>query len=238
MVIVDVRDDLATLSERMVEAAIGVVTGEPEVRDRSRGVGVHGPTRHDLAVRLYHDTTQSRVRFASEVGQDHASDAERGIEAAVWTVARQGEVLGGAIRADEREAAHHDLAIGLDRDAAGDVVPRPEVGRDCPSRTEGGVQNAGRGVSRHREIARSGCIVEDLAHRDDLAVGLQRQPDDLVLAAEVRRDRSPNAERGVKVTRSRVRGRRQNDLRRQQHEQGSAWQRSCVAIAARNERLR
>ena len=137
----DVGLDGAVVAERGVEAAVGAVAGEQEVAvDGAERVA--GDRRSPAGGQR--DAVGDVV--GAEVGDRRAAVAEVRVEAAVGSVAREGDVLAGA-------AGDDDPAVRLDRERAGVVGPRAEVGGDDAVRAEARVERAVGVVAGEREVA-------------------------------------------------------------------------------------
>ena len=126
----DGRRDNAVGAEGRVEAAVGVVTHQGEVPVHA---GIVRARRKDLAIALERDVIEEIV--ARPDGRDDPTVGAEGlVETAVGVVACEGEI---AVAAIGGVAGNHDLAVALDRDAIGEIMPPPEVRGDNPRPVKG-----------------------------------------------------------------------------------------------------
>ena len=165
---------VAILGERCVQAAVGPIAGDGEIRGAHR---IAGPRDHELAVRL-HDHRPGLLVAPAEVAVGHAVTAPGGVACAGRCVAGQGEIgigfrLLGAARDD-------DPAIGLQGHGMGDLIARPgprlvpEIG---PREAFEAEVRVGRAVREKARQAQGGPHqvgrLPGLSHHDELAVGLE-----------------------------------------------------------------
>ena len=129
-----------------------------------------------------------------QIGNDLAAVAERGIEAAVRVVARQGDV--DTDRACVDAPGRHDSAVGLERDRERGRRPL-EVGGHLAAGPERLIQRTTSRVPREGEgVVRRAPLVA-VADCDDLAVRLDGDVVNPVYLAEVRDDLSSAAKSRV-----------------------------------------
>src|SRR5439155_170394 len=157
------------LAEELVRAAIAVVAGQGEIRAEWLVGGAGG---HDLAVGLDRHAI-GLVEIATEAGEDFATSAETGVEAAAGGVAEHGEFEADVFLEDL--AGGHDLAVGLERHAIEAGLAAAAGGHHLAAGAEAGVKRAVRVVAGQGEFVAAGrkaAILRTGNH--DLAVRLDR----------------------------------------------------------------
>ena len=175
--VAEVGEDRAVGAEVGVHAAVGVEARQGEVPDDAAVGGEDGGRPHldDLAIGLDRLAGGDVAGRARDVGDDLASGAEAPVQAAIGAVTGHAEPRDGAAAEGERDRPRRDdLAVGLDGDARpGGPRPGAEVGEDLAAGAEVGVEPAGDGVARQREILEEIAVAVEARGRprhDDLAV--------------------------------------------------------------------
>jgi hypothetical protein len=187
--------DDAARAEGRIEAAVGVVADEREVRGAAEGAGLHRAGDDDLAVGR--DGHAGGRGIAARVGE-HAARvkglgrlrsrllhrvAKGAVQAAVGVIAGQGKLLAAA---RPGKAGDKDLAVGLDGQPAGHAVgARAQAGGDFARRAEARIERAVAVEACQGELR---AIAAGLPGHHDPAIGLHGQRLDLGRAqAEVGR---------------------------------------------------
>ena len=130
----------ATDAERHVQRAVAVVAQQREVA----GLKIASAAGdHDPAIALQHCAVGSGAAGADR-GDHLAAVAETGIDTAVGIQAQQREIAA--------VAGQHNAAIGLQRDAPGDVVAGAEHDDHLAANAETAIEAAVGGVAGEREI--------------------------------------------------------------------------------------
>jgi hypothetical protein len=169
--------DHAAGTEGVVQATVGLVALQDEVRDASVG-RIDGPAAHDdnLAM-LAQGNSPNSLGPALDGSDNLAAAAEAGVQSAVGFVPSNGDarygVSGAGCGAGEGIAGGHDLPNriqGHGNNSGGMVAS--ELGKDLAAGTEGFVQAAADGVSGERERLQSRVAIVGQAGRHDLAVAL------------------------------------------------------------------
>ena len=196
------RDSVSGDAERAVEGAAGRVANEPRApADDHLSVGLRDDSAPGPAVDLrradqHPVCVEARVEVPIGVVDgdvddawtaDPAAVAERGIEAAVRLVARQGDAAACA-------SCRHDPAVGLESNRERRARGRPKAGGDLAAGSKRLIQRAAPRVPREGEGVVGGTSLVAVADNDDLAVRLDGDVVDAVDPAEVRDHLSSTAE--------------------------------------------